>query len=412
MGGGWLLPSSLRGKLILAAIISATYIVGVTLYTPGAYQHFVHSTSSEILQTTPDAVVAPRVLLVTSWFPVQNPRFTDEEYAQWLPNFFASNKNDIVLYTTPEYEQKFRSMRGNNLTLIIDTRFASPFHIPPLVGKQDSYEIILKQDRSRSKASIDLYANRHAKPFFLYDAIARLGDSGNKYDFAFWSDAGSFREENVYTEWPSPTRLQEIWEETGNFSKTPKEDLIFIPSSRGPHPSMKFWTEAMGPIDNDISIASFFGGTPNAVDWFTRTYYTYHDHYLSLNIFIGKNQALINSLLFLFPDRFITVWAKQPDSAHNGQLAHPRPTGECGANVRFYYEFWLARSDERKAMMDLWIRKASAWTWWGWWNRIDTRPCVVKEVLSIETVLRSRLGTEWNPPTRIVEIMEKVTLDT
>jgi hypothetical protein len=402
------LPSTVRGRFALAGFIVVLYIVGATLYTSRRYPYFTRPEPQTISdsnigspESTPPAAPA-KVLLVTSWLPVHNPQFTVEDYAQWLPNFFGSNRNDVYIYTTPQHEHKFRSLRGNNLSLIIDTRFTSPFDIPPLKGKEDLYKNILKKDRAKSKASIDLYANRHAKPFFLYDAVSRLE---RPYDFAFWSDAGSFREKHVYTQWPSLSRLQEIWDAGSKLSDTLKEDLVFIPSSRAPHTSMKFWTEAMGPIDNDLSIGSFFGGPPNALDWFTRVYYAYHDHYLSFEIFIGKNQALINSLLFLFPKRFLTVWANQP---YDGS---EKAIGQCGANLRFYYEFWLAGSEERRAMVDLWIREASAWRWWGWWNRIDKTPCVTREVLGMETVIRSNLGTEWKPPGRTVEIPEKVTLD-
>jgi len=422
MGRMSFLPSTLRGRFALVGILAALYIVATTVYIR-LYPHSTFRPQPEGLQEIPDSDLPTsttknssspnspsRVLLVTSWFPVPNPPFTDEEYNQWLPNFFGSNRNDIYIYTTPEFEERFRSLRGNhNLTLTINTRFASPFDIPPLKGKEDAYRRNMKKDRAKSKKSIDLYANRNAKPFLLYDAVSRLEQLGKKYDFAFWSDAGSFREKHPYTEWPSLTRLNEVWDAGDKLSDVSKDDLVFIPASRGPHTSMIFWTEAMGPIDNGISIGSSFGGTPRALDWFTRAYYAYHDHYLSFDVFIGKSQALINSLLFLYPKRFITVWANEPDGS--GQSPESSAMGQCGKNRRFYYEFWLAGPTERKKMQEKWVKEASAWNWWGWWKTRDTTPCKVTRVLPIETVLKSKLGVDWKPPAKVVEIPDTTGWD-
>jgi len=409
------LPYTLRGRLALIAVLAALWIVATTVYIRRYPYSF--RLQQEGLQESPDSDVPTspptlknssspnspsRVLIVTSWFPVLNPRFTDEEYNQWLPNFFGSNRNDIYLYTTPEFEERFRSLRGGHLTLTINTHFASPFDIPPLKGKEDAYRRNMKKDRAKSKKSIDLYANRNAKPFLLYNAVSRLEHLGKKYDFAFWSDAGSFREQHVYTEWPSLARLNEVWEAGYKLSDISKDNLIFVPASHGPYTSMIFWTEAMGPIDNDISIGSFFGGTPHALGWFTRVYYVYHDHYLSFDVFIGKSQALINSLLFLYPNRFITVWANEPDSS--GRSPESSTIGQCGKNRRFYYEFWLASSTERKEMQQKWVKEASARDWWGWWKTRDATPCKTTRVLPIETMLKSKLGVDWVPPAKAVEI--------
>ncbi|KAF9524978.1 hypothetical protein CPB83DRAFT_860346 [Crepidotus variabilis] len=442
------LNSLWRGPLLLVmGTVAVFYYVVSTLHIQ--YTGFNHSPGEDLRlspTTAPDYVSAKtlegiRVLLVTAWFPVPNPQFTAEEYDSWLPNFFGSNKNHIYLYTTPEYERYLRSFRGENLTLTIDTSFASPLDIPPLKGKDELYRRILKKDRAKSRRSVELYANRHAKPFFLYNAVSRLARrSGKKYDFAFWSDAGSFRQSNVYTEWPSLHRLHNVFSAATflpSVLSTAPDELIFIPSSKPPHTSMKFWSEEMGPIDNDISIASFFGGMPKSLDWLVRTYYVYHDHYLSLEIFIGKNQALFNSLFFLFPERFITVWANDPDAPEHlalqrqpeerflGQCGSESPTGKLKTsttrnvaqftaepipafNERFYYQFWLANDEERRNMAEFWIKKASEWRWWGWWRPRDQTPCQTTRPLDIETVLKSKLGDGWRSPKKSVEVPQDI----
>lgn len=39
-----------------------------------------------------------------------------------------------------------------------------------------------------------------------------------------------------------------------------------------------------------------------------------HDKYLAKGIFVGKDQPLINAIMFLHPSKFISVWVGQPPS--------------------------------------------------------------------------------------------------
>ena len=79
---------------------------------------------------------------------------------------------------------------------------------------------------------------------------------------------------------------------------------MFIPMWGLPISSFVFWNENMGPIDNDVnqgmccstlfhrninfdappplffSVESFLGGPPKAINWYTRTFYAYHNKYL------------------------------------------------------------------------------------------------------------------------------------
>ena len=82
---------------------------------------------------------------------------------------------------------------------------------------------------------------------------------------------------------------------------------------------------------------SFFGGTPAAISWFSRTFYAYHDHFLSLELFVGKDTLVTNALLLLFPAHFITVWHNDPSSPAHLELARPPATPEEIATSNAYY---------------------------------------------------------------------------
>ena len=147
-------------------------------------------------------------------------------------------------------------------------------------------------------------------------------------------------------------------------------------------------------------IGSFFGGPPKAIDWYTRTFYAYHDKYLSLDVFIGKDQAIANALLVLFPDRFITVWYNDPIAPAHLQLnrtVQESFLGQCDSE-RAYYQFWLADEGTQDRMRDMWIRKQDRWRWWGWWRPKDRMRCQSTRALAMKGVLRRPFGAGWQPP--------------
>ena len=72
----------------------------------------------------------------------------------------------------------------------------------------------------------------------------------------------------------------------------------------------------MGPIDADstkvcphtpcigdrylYSLGSFLGGPPDSMKWFSRVFYSYHDNFLTLGFFSGKDHiTMYNSLMAL-----------------------------------------------------------------------------------------------------------------
>jgi hypothetical protein len=136
---------------------------------------------------------------------------------------------------------------------------------------------------------------------------------------------------------------------------------------------------------------SFFGGTPHTIKWWRSLYFTYHDRYLSLGIFVGKDQTLINALFLLNPRRIISVWLGDPtppsppnSSALDDKRIHSRglfgssesntPLGACGSTW-YYYQFFFASESERESMRGRWGSGSGfglswgrfrfwSWDWW------------------------------------------------
>jgi len=194
----------------------------------------------------------PTILLVSAFFPLSKSKHSMSDYKAWLSRFLQPITTPIYFFTTPDMEPLVQSLRGN-LPITINTTFSSPFDIPPLkdgVGTQEKYEEMWRWDREKHRHSPGLYAIWSGKPYFLDEG---LRNSKIEYDYAFWTDAGSFRDDHSYSHWPDPVRVQEVWEEGNKESGTSVEDLLFFPMWGPPHSSMQFWTERMGPIDNEFS---------------------------------------------------------------------------------------------------------------------------------------------------------------
>ncbi|PPQ80561.1 hypothetical protein CVT25_001595 [Psilocybe cyanescens] len=348
---------------------------------------------------------ASRILLVSAMFPLSKSKHTPDEYAYWLSQFLQPITTDIYFFTTPEFAPVIERSRPDGLTITIDISYSSPFDVPPLKGLQNAYSKMHNQDREKKIHAPELYAIWNAKPFLLDSAVNILAKKGRVYDYAFWNDAGSFRREHRYRDWPDATRVKQIWRQGSEITDTKTEDLLFFPLTGLPASKMKKWKEGMGPIDSEVSEGSFFGGSPKAIAWWSRTYYAYHNHYLSLGLFVGKDQTLINALFLLFPSRIITVWYRDPLApAHAGVIPYFDEgfLGACGSDW-WYYQFWLADRAVRDQMREMWAGW-SKWAKWDWYR--ERQKCRLTGVQGMQDLLQRQFGSKWVPPGRAVIIQD------
>ncbi|KAH0588341.1 hypothetical protein H2248_004201 [Termitomyces sp. 'cryptogamus'] len=285
-----------------------------------------------------------RILLVSAFFPLTHAKHTHEEYVSWLRNFFGPDgiQSDVYFYTTVEMAELVslysatsssvppaRAQNHNRLT--INTTFTSPFTIPPIAPYISEYNAMHVWDRERAIHNPELYAVWNAKPWLLEHALLTLSHSQQEYDYAFWVDAGSFRASHPFRKWPDPRRVQEVLSTSQSENDM---DKILIPLYDVPGLKEYKWRFEMGPVDMDLSEGTFFGSTPTGISWFSKTFYQTHDWYITtsppvppphslppgifLNLmkgnitaeeprfhFVGKDQTLINTIMFRYPERFV-----------------------------------------------------------------------------------------------------------
>ena len=139
--------------------------------------------------------------------------------------------------------------------MTLNTTYPSPFDIPPLAGLRGVYESMHDLDPEKAIHSPELYAVWTSKTFFLDEGLRNMKNSGVKYEYAFWNDAGSFRDDQEFEEWPGAHRVPEIFEIGSRLTGTPRKDLFFMPIWGAPPYSMRHWKEEDGPIDTNNAIS-------------------------------------------------------------------------------------------------------------------------------------------------------------
>ncbi|KAK7444768.1 hypothetical protein VKT23_015085 [Stygiomarasmius scandens] len=346
-----------------------------------------------------------KILLVSALFPLAKSKHSPEDYASWLSRFLGSVKTDIYFFTTPEIEPMVTRLRGD-LPIIINTTYSSPYEIPPLKGLQRQYELMHETDREKSYHAPDLYAVWNGKAFYLDEG---LRNSQKKYEYAFWTDAGAFRNDHAYEYWPNYQRVEELWDEGSKMSGLQKHELFFIPTFWAPGSDRRDWKEDMGPVDIDFSEGSFFGGQPDAIHWWRNTFYAYHNYYLSRSIFVGKDQTLFNAILFLYSHRFITVWLEDPQAPARkgvpegaGNHGGGGRLGSCGSEW-YYYEFFLTDALTREKMRAIWATweggdqdEATHGIWHDFFKGRKT--CRLTRLLWMRGLMERQFGKYWTPP--------------
>ena len=189
-----------------------------------------------------------RVLLVSALYPLAKSKHSSADYARWLHRFLGSIDTDVYFFTTPDLASVVRDVAAVRArSVVINTTYASPFDVPPLVGLRAAYARMHGHDRERARHSPELYAVWNAKPFFLSEGLA---NAGGRYRYAFWCDAGSFRSEHRYRVWPDPDRVEQLWKDMG-------EDRLFLPIESVPGRAHSTWKADMGPVDVDFSEGAF-----------------------------------------------------------------------------------------------------------------------------------------------------------
>ena len=194
------------------------------------------------------------ILLVSAFFPLAKSKHSHEDYIGWLRKYLTKVTTHIYFFSPPEIENMIRELRGD-LPMTLNTSFSSPFDIPPLRGLGDHYELMHELDREKDIHSPELYAVWTSKTYFLEEGLRNSKANGFGFVWAFWNDAGSFRDDQEFTAWPDRHRISEIFLEGSRLTGTRVKDLFFMPIWDSPGDDLKGWQEDDGPIQPHGSVS-------------------------------------------------------------------------------------------------------------------------------------------------------------
>jgi len=240
-----------RSRVLFLTALLTLCIFSYSFYDTQNYNHY--------LPGAPDAPPAEEIqpaniLLVSAFYPLSKSKHSQEDYAVWMTKYLSKVSTHIYFFAPPDIEPMIRRLRGD-LPMTLNTTYASPFDIPPLSGMREVYKSMHALDPEKAIHSPELYAIWTSKTFFLDEGLRNMGRSGVKYDYAFWNDAGSFRDDQEFDQWPGSRRVPEIFEVGSRLTGTPRNDLFFMPIWGSPPYSMRFWKEEDGPINTGSPIS-------------------------------------------------------------------------------------------------------------------------------------------------------------
>lgn len=196
----------------------------------------------------------PQILLVSAFYPLAKAKHSRKDYAQWMKLYLTKITTHIYFFAPPEMEGVVRKLRGP-LPITLNTSFASPFDIPPLKGLEGRYNEMNKVDPERAYHSPELYAVWSSKTYFLREALLNMQSAGMNIEYAFWNDAGSFRQQQDFNRWPAFERIEEIFATGAEMSGLPKEELFFMPMWDAPKEPLRDWTPLEGPKEYESAIS-------------------------------------------------------------------------------------------------------------------------------------------------------------
>ena len=140
--------------------------------------------------------------LVTAFYPIRS-KFTEDTYIRWATSYLTLEA-PILLFTTPELADRFRSLRGGRPLHILTAPFSE---LDMWKRHADTWVAHYELDAERAIHSPELYAVWAQKSVFMRDASIL---NPFQTEYFFWCDIGAFRgpiAESVRRTFPMPTHL-------------------------------------------------------------------------------------------------------------------------------------------------------------------------------------------------------------
>ena len=263
--------------------------------------------------------------IVIVYFPLAKAKHTQSMYLLWLENLLSFCQSPMVIFTSPEYRPTLHRLRRNgSLPSFFIVDYNSPLRMPPIQSLVSTFKRQHPSDPERAAHSIELYAVWCAKAFVLNRSVEL-----NPFDteYFLYVDAGAFRSSKFrFQQWPHAPAIHSVLKDQrlllGMIAPLPRR---YCPLH---------YTVADGPIRTNLIQAGFIGGSADAIHWWTSVFYETIDQYRAKDLFIGKEEWVMNALVLTHAARI------------NMMLAFRTP---C-KTTWFAFEVLLASKEERRKL--------------------------------------------------------------
>ena len=236
-------------------------------------------------------LVSSNVTVISHYFQLKKSKHSIVDYKKWVRNFFISVSSPLVIFTDKQsFIQELlelRTLLNQPTTLYVTDSIWNVLKENEGIRKLNYISNYkkeqLKLDREKQIHNSNLYALWNLKSF-VTDKIAQE----NFYNSSafIYSDSGAWRHQ-IIKDWPDNYQVMSLIEDLN--------DRVLLGQLDD---EKKFIYKNCQFPDIDLIEGTFFMGSQKAVHHFKEEFWHIHDKKLQKGEFIGKDQILMNIILY------------------------------------------------------------------------------------------------------------------
>jgi len=251
--------------------------------------------------------------VVSVYFPLTNGKHSIEEFSNWNKYALLSIKSPLVLFTDEKIKQEFIKIRSENINFMV---YENVWQLMKELEKKRNMKYIdnyindqWSKDPEKAIHNPHLYAIWNLKAFICSKIVEE-----NPYNSSFfiYSDLGAWRN-GAIENWPDDSFITILNEKLN-------DRLLF-----GQIVHVK--DRNTFNVESNSIEGGFFAGSSKAINNFANLFYKIHDERLKDNLFIGKDQTIMNYIAYKTNLRvvFLRTWELY----------------DCNLNKSIIYDLWF-----------------------------------------------------------------------
>jgi hypothetical protein len=240
-----------------------------------------------------------KTTVVSIYFPLDKSKHSEQEYNEWNRNMLESVDAPLVIFTAFRSKEFIKKTRENKTTMFY--LYENVWHLLKELeierGKNYTHSYLNEQwnkDEEKLIHNPNLYAVWNLKAYIMKRVVEL-----NPFDsqFFIYTDTGAWRLGKL-GEWPDQAFVRE---------------LVAYLDNRMLFGQVKEVEKGVFNPKRDIIEGTFFAGSSKALRIYAKAFYDLHDKWLDQGMFVGKDQSMINELVFREPQMRnqsvrITAW--------------------------------------------------------------------------------------------------------